>query len=200
SYANSSLRWEQTENFNIGLDYNILGNIRGNFDYYNKVSTDLMGQALIDPTIGTSPTLINQASIRNTGIEIGLRADWISKPQFNWYSGLVVGANTSKVVDVFQRGSHNPEVRNSIGFVKDYPVGAMFAYRYAGLDSLGFPLVQDTEGNLYRTEDNRLGSPTNEIMSNDTSGVIRFMGTSLPKYNMGLSNRFDFGNFYVFAM
>lgn len=200
SYANSSLHWEQTRNFNVGLDYNLFGNISGTVDYYQKKSTDLMGNTLIDPTIGVSPTLINQATISNRGIEFSLRADWISTPRLNWHSGLVVARNTSKVLDVYQEGSHNPAVRNNVGFVQGYPVGALFAYRYAGLDTLGFPIVEDEHGVQYHANDRRTGSPLDIVMSSDTSGVIRYMGSSIPTINAGLSNRVDIGNFYVYAM
>lgn len=200
SYANSSLRWEQTRNFNVGVDYNVFHNVSGSLDYYQKNSTDLMGRTLIDPTIGVSPTLINQATITNKGIEFSLNADWISRPNLNWYSGLVFARNTSKVLDVYQTGSHNPDVRNQLGYVKDYPVGALFAYRYGGLDTAGFPIVVDENGVRYHADDPRTGTPLDIVMSNDTSGVIRYMGSSIPTINAGLSNRVDFGNFYVYAM
>src|SRR5690606_2835824 len=41
SFANSSLRWEQTENTNLGLDFSIFKGIFGSLDFYNKKSTDL---------------------------------------------------------------------------------------------------------------------------------------------------------------
>lgn len=200
SYANSSLRWEQTSNFNVGLDYRIFKNIMGNVDYYQKNSTDLMGQAYIDPTIGVSPTLINTASIQNRGLEIGVRADWIAKPDFNWNTGIVIGHNTSKVVEVYQRTDFNPSSLDQVGYVEGYPVGALFALRDAGLDSAGYPMVQNEAGGIYHTNDNRTNNPTSIAMASDTSGVVRYMGTSLPTINMGLSNRVDFGRFYVFAM
>ena len=200
SYANSSLRWEQTSNLNVGLDYRIFKNIMGNVDYYQKNSTDLMGQAYIDPTIGVSPTLINTAAIRNTGIEIGVRADWIAKPDFNWNTGIVIGRNTSKVIEVYQRTDFNPSSLAEVGYVEGYPVGALFAFRHAGLDSAGYPMVENEAGFRYHTDNNRTNNPTSVAMASDTSGVVRYMGTSLPTTNIGLSNRVDFGRFYVFAM
>ncbi|TYR31783.1 SusC/RagA family TonB-linked outer membrane protein [Sphingobacterium phlebotomi] len=200
SYANSSLRWEQTSNFNVGLDYRIFRNITGNVDYYQKNSTDLMGQAYIDPTIGVSPTLINTASITNRGFEIGIRADWIAQPNFNWNTGIVVGHNTSKVTEVYQRTNFNPSTLNEVGYVEGYPVGALFAFRDAGLDSAGYPLVQNETGYTYHTDNNSTNNPTAIAMASDTSGLVRYMGTSLPTVNIGLSNRVDFGRFYVFAM
>lgn len=200
SYANSSLRWEQTHNFNVGLDYMLLKNISGSIDYYRKSSTDLLGNAQIDPTIGESPTLINTASIRNKGIELSLHADWIATKKVNWNTGLVLSRNTSEVTDVYQTGEYSPQRLNSLGYVKGYPVGAMFAYRYAGLDSAGIPLVKNTKGTLYHTNDSRLGSATNVLMTSDTSGVTAYMGSSIPTINAGLSNRVDIGNFYLYCM
>ncbi|MGN6416787.1 MAG: SusC/RagA family TonB-linked outer membrane protein [Pseudobacter sp.] len=200
SYANSSLRWEQTNNFNVGIDYHIFKSITGTIDYYRKKSIDLLGEAQIDPTIGVSPSLINRATINNNGIEFGLHADWISTPKLNWNTGLVIARNTSKVLDVYQKTDYSPQTLNSLGYVKGYPVGAMFAYRYAGLDTAGYPLIANTNGKLYHTNDSRAGAPTTILMASDTAGVSHYMGSSIPTINAGLSNRVDFGNFYVFCM
>ncbi len=200
SYANSSLRWEQTHNINIGLDYTLIKNISGSIDYYRKTSTDLLGNAQIDPTIGVSPTLINTASIRNKGIEVSLHADWIATQKVNWNTGLVLSRNISEVTDVYQTGEYSPQRLNSLGYVKGYPVGAMFAYRYAGLDSAGIPLIKNTKGTVYHTNDSRTGSATSVLMTSDTSGVTRYAGPSLPTINAGLSNRVDIGNFYLYCL
>lgn len=200
SYANSSLRWEQTKNFNVGIDYRLFRNVSGTIDYYRKNSTDLLGNTQIDPTIGTSPSLINQATINNNGVEFSLRADWISTPKLNWNTGIVVARNTSRVVDVYQQGAYNPQTLSVLGYVKGYPVGALFAYRYGGLDSIGFPLVLNNRGSKYHTNSTSASSPQTIALSSDTSNVTRFMGTSIPTINAGLSNRVDIGNFYVFLM
>lgn len=200
SLANSSLRWEQTQNFNAGLDYTIFKNVSGSIDYYNKRSTDLLGNALIDPTIGPSPSLINRATINNKGLELALRADWIATKKFNWNTGLVISRNISKTLEVYQRGDYNPQTLNAIGFVKSYPVGALFAYRWAGLDNEGYPLLQDEEGKTFRTNVNTSGNPMFALMASDTSGFTYYKGSSIPTINAGLSNRVDIGSFYIFAM
>jgi hypothetical protein len=37
-------------------------------------------------------------------------------------------------------------------------------------------------------------------MGSDTSGLVRYMGSSIPTINVGLSNRVDIGNFYIYCM
>ncbi|MBS1563670.1 MAG: SusC/RagA family TonB-linked outer membrane protein, partial [Bacteroidetes bacterium] len=200
AYANSSLRWEQTKNVNIGIDYHIFRSIYGTIDYYQKTSTDLLGNAQIDPTIGLSPTIINKASISNKGIELSLHADWITKKNFNWNTGLVIARNTSKTVDVYQKVDYNPQTLNLIGYVKGYPVGAMFAFNYGGLDTAGYPIVVSTKGNTYSTINPSSTSPFSYAMKSDTSGIVSYAGSSIPTINAGLSNRIDYGNFYLYVM
>ncbi|WEK36331.1 MAG: SusC/RagA family TonB-linked outer membrane protein [Candidatus Pseudobacter hemicellulosilyticus] len=200
SYANSSLRWEQTKNFNLGLDYHIFKNITGTLDYYQKRSTDLLGNAQIDPTIGVSPSLINRATINNTGIEIGLHADWVSTRNLNWNTGLVIARNTSKVLEVYRKGDFNPQTLNALGYVMGHPVGAMFAFNYLGLDSTGHPLVGNNRGQVYHTNVASSSSPSATAMKSDSSGLTRYMGSSIPTISAGLSNRIDVGNFYFFCM
>lgn len=197
SYANSSLRWEQTHSINLGLDYKIFNGISGSVDYYTKKSTDLLASAFIDPTIGTSPTLINSGSIRNRGVEFNLRGDWIVKPRFSWNTGLVISHNTSKVLDVYQTQAFYPDVVNKFGYRKDYPVGALFAYRSAGLDATGYPRVKDENGNIYSVNNTTAGF--NYVVL-ESAGTIRYVGSSVPKVNAGLSNRIDVGNFYFYCM
>ena len=208
SYANKSLRWEQTNNFNLGLDYELLRHISGSIDYYRKKSTDLLGNTQIDPTIGISPSLINNASINNQGLELGLHADWIATKKLNWNTGFVFSRNTSKVLKVYQSLAYSPQnidplgTLNSLGYVKGYPVGALFAYRYAGLDSAGFPLLRDTKGALYNTgtTNSTNFNKIQTLMRSDTSGLSYYVGSSIPTITAGISNRVDIGPFYVYCM
>lgn len=200
SYANSSLRWEQTQNINTGLDFTIFRNINGSVDYYRKNSSDLLGNVLIDPTLGISPTLLNQANIRNNGIEFNLNADWIARPDFNWNTGLVLARNTSKVLDVFRTGDYNPSTLGALGYVKGYPVGGLFAYNTVGLDNAGYPIIRDPNGNILQTNNSTTLSPQTIAMNSEASGLTLYQGSSIPTINAGLSNRVDVGNFYFFAM
>ncbi len=194
SHANSGLRWEQTRNFNIGLDFSIFKNINGNIDYYSRKSTDLLAPNQIDASKGGTSALINQASIRNNGFEISLHADWISHKDFNWNTGLIFSHNTSKVLQVYYsnlsaESSAQDYISGSYSYyLEGYNVGAIFNYRYAGIDSEGGLLIYDKNGEAkafsYETDIND----------------IDYLGSSIPSLNIGLSNRVDIGNFYVYCM
>lgn len=185
SLANSALRWEQTQNFNLGLDYRIFKSITGSIDYYNKKSTDLLADGQVDPTYGVGSSLINAASISNKGLEIDLHADWITRKRFNWNMGLVFADNKSKVLNVY---NDHLSVTATNNYYKGYPVGAIFDYRYAGLDNAGQPLVYGANGTKIRFADVQLGD-------------AHYSGSSsIPAKNAGLSNRIDVGDFYFYCM
>jgi len=200
SNANTGLRWEQTENLNIGIDYNVFKNITGSLEYYTKKTTDVMGNSTIDPTLGSTSALINYATIKNNGLEFSLKADWISTRTFNWNTGIVVAKNTSKVLDVFRTGQYNPQVLDVLGYVSGYPVGSIFSYNTTGLNNEGHPIIVDPNGTSYVVNTSSTGTPIVTAMSDKNSGLVQYSGTTLPTINAGLSNRVDVGNFYFFAM
>lgn len=200
SNANTGLRWEQTENLNIGLDYDVFKNITGSFEYYTKKTTDVMGNSSIDPTLGASSALVNYATIRNNGLEFNLKADWISTKNFNWNTGIVVAKNNSKVLDVYRTGRYDPQILDVLGYVSGYPVGAMFSYNTTGLNNEGHPIILDQNGTPFVVSTSSSTNPLVIAMSNKDSGLVQYSGSSIPSISAGLSNRVDVGNFYFFAM
>ncbi|WP_170154467.1 SusC/RagA family TonB-linked outer membrane protein [Mangrovibacterium diazotrophicum] len=193
--ANSKLRWEQTLNINYGLDFSIFKNISGSLEYYIKKSTDVLANNKIDPTRGVSTAIVNESSLRNNGFEIMLHADWITRKRFNWNTGFVFSYNTSKILEVYDNEitSTSKSYTYAMGntnYLKGYAIGSVFNYRYAGLDSEdGTVLIYDADGNTKHFDENDKGK----------SDVV-YRGTTIPKYNIGLSNRVDVGNFYFYAM
>ncbi|RZM26264.1 MAG: SusC/RagA family TonB-linked outer membrane protein [Pedobacter sp.] len=196
SYANSGLRWEQTRNLNLGLNYGLFKGISGSIDYYVKKSTDILANNQIDASKGGVSALINQASIRNTGLEFSLQADWITRKNFNWNTGLVFARNTNKILQVY-----NPNITpssaagfyvssNYADYIKGYPVGALFNYRYAGINNTGYAQVYNQSGEVINYADNT-------AMVN---AAIDLAGSSIPVFNLGMSNRVDIGRFYAYCM
>lgn len=195
SPANSRLRWEQTFNFNLGLDYRIFENVSGNIDYYVKKSVDILATNEVDPTRGVTSATINESTIRNGGLEISLNADWIKQRTFNWNTGFIFSKNMSKILKVYNVNvppnskSFTYATGNRTAYLEGYAVGGIFNYRYAGIDNTGKVLIYDKDGNTKNFDVNDQGLDD-----------VDYVGSSIPAYNIGLSNRVDIGDFYAFAM
>lgn len=74
---NPNLTWERTGTLNWGLDFATAKNkINGSVEYYIKKSSDLLIPVHIDPTIGTSGSLLtmNAGNLSTNGIDIKLNS------------------------------------------------------------------------------------------------------------------------------
>ncbi len=195
SYANNGLRWEQTRNFNSGLDMTLFDRLDINLDYYIKRSTDILANIQIDATKGGSFALMNQASILNRGVELDLNSDIVSRNRFNLNTGLVVSINKSKVLDVYNESiqslapSRSYITGRNADYLKGYAIGALFTLRDAGVDNEGYPLMYDAQGNAKRYFTNDQGIED-----------VDYVGSSIPVYNAGFNVRVDVGNFYFYGM
>ncbi|MFR7822501.1 MAG: hypothetical protein ACLU30_04295 [Odoribacter splanchnicus] len=95
---NPKLRWERTKTLNIGVETELFNRLNLSVEYYDKHSYDLLGNVMLDPTLGFTGTKINAADMRNRGVEIMLNTDLIRTAAFNWNLNFVFGYNKNKIV------------------------------------------------------------------------------------------------------
>lgn len=89
--ANPELTWESQENFNIGIDFNILKRIGGTIEYFNRVSSDLILDVPISQTTGFSELTQNFGAMQNNGWEFSLNFGVIETKDLS----IDVGFNTT---------------------------------------------------------------------------------------------------------
>lgn len=102
--ANADLKWERTEQYNVGLDFGFFKN-RLDFvvDFYKKNTNDLLLQAPIPATTGFSTMLKNIGSVMNKGVEFTMNSVNIDK-KFKWYTNLNVSFNKNEVIELANNG------------------------------------------------------------------------------------------------
>lgn len=142
---NPDLRWEQSRQFNIGVEF-VLKNKRlsGSVDWYRKDGIDLLGEALFDYTAaGFSPTVVkNVANSKGTGVDIILNSRNIDKA-FQWTSTLLLSFNKTITAKYFSPYANKAHVLigggGSIIPVVGKDLYGIAAYRWGGLDAQGNP-------------------------------------------------------------
>ena len=98
--GNEDLRWERTEQTNLGLDMGFLkGRITLAADYYYKKTNDLLYSKKLPLTTGYSSVVSNVGTIGNSGVELEVTTKNIAG-KFVWTTSLNVGYNKSKVIDL----------------------------------------------------------------------------------------------------
>ena len=98
---NLDLGWERTTEWNVGLDFGFLNNrISGSFEYYNRLTKDLIMNKTVPVTTGYSSVKANVGSVRNTGFEAIINSENIRTRDFLWTTSLNFAYNKNKIVDL----------------------------------------------------------------------------------------------------
>lgn len=182
--SNPDLKWETTTQFDIGFDLGLLENrIRLTADYYKKNTTDLLASVPLPPSIGFGSILQNIGEIQNTGLELTLGADLISKNKFRWDVMASYSANDNKIIelaggsDILSAGQISAWSSTNIAREGE-PIGMFFGYLEDGLTDDGFIQYRDIDGNS---------------IINSLDRVI--LGNPTPDFFYGLNTNVAYGNF-----
>lgn len=139
--ANEELKWETSEQINIGFDANTLNNKLGiNFDWYRKSTKDWLIVAPVLATSGTDAPFINGGSVKNTGVELVLSYN-NNVGGFNYNFSVNGSYNHNEVIEIptedgIIHGSTNSLYNNSLEFYRaesGYPIGYFWGYETDGL-------------------------------------------------------------------
>jgi len=191
---NPDLKWEKTSNVNLGTDIGVLGNrIRLTADFYYRKSTDLIGTRMLPLETGFQSTTVNWASMENRGWELSLNTRNIATRNFTWTTNINLGFNTNKVLQ--ESVAENATYPSRAG----HPVGALFAYRTAGLDDEGYPVYLTKDGQkVSATEFFKLNSyGASTLTAEEQRNLYSYMGTTDPKCSGGFINNFEYKNWQL---
>jgi TonB-linked SusC/RagA family outer membrane protein len=98
SISNLDLGWEQTKEFDFGLELGLFSNrIYLNTDIYNKLTTGLLLSVPVPLITGFESALQNIGEVRNKGVEIVLETKNIVRPDFQWNSNFNISFNKNIV-------------------------------------------------------------------------------------------------------
>ena len=183
--ANPNLKWETTDQFDIGVDYGFLNNrINGEIDYYNKQTTGLLLNVNVPGTTGFATQYRNVGSLENKGFEFVLNTE-NTTGAFRWTTSLNAATNRNKVTNLqgqIIEGGLNAMSRA----VEGQPLGAFFTAEYAGVDpktgdAIWYKNTPNADGTVDRTTTNTY---------NQAQRVV--VGSPLPKWTGGITNTFSY--------
>ena len=158
SIANADLKWETSNQFNIGLDFSILNRkLSGSIDVYDKNTEDLFQSFPISSINGTNAIQANIGSMNNKGAELSLNWQAINSGDFS----LSVFANGSYNKNEITKLPNGENVDNGGRTIlsEGQPIGSFFAVRWAGVNPAnGQNLYYDIDGNItdVYSEDDRV--------------------------------------------
>ncbi|GHB84897.1 SusC/RagA family TonB-linked outer membrane protein [Persicitalea jodogahamensis] len=196
--ANPDLKWETTDQLDVGLEFGFLDNrITGEIDYYYKKTRDLLLARQIPRATGFNTKLENIGSIQNQGLELMINSVNVNKENFRWESTLTLSGNRSKVlniagvdeINIYSLEQGGPGAKLIVG----QPVGVFTGVQYLGtyksqeeIDADGNLGIRQVVGGPRFKDENGDGK-----INNDDHVV---MGNPEPLFFGGINNSFSYKN------
>ncbi|MDE6541945.1 MAG: SusC/RagA family TonB-linked outer membrane protein, partial [Muribaculaceae bacterium] len=148
--ANPNIKWEASEQYNVGLDFAVLDNrLSFTVDWYRKQTQDLLMQMFVpghlgpsgDDTWGTiAPPYANVGQTRNTGIDVQINAIPVTTKDFHWSSSVTLSHNRNKIVAlnedsqiIYGKIDWFSEFATATMFKVGEPMGVFYGYETDGL-------------------------------------------------------------------
>ncbi|WP_442588132.1 SusC/RagA family TonB-linked outer membrane protein [Pedobacter sp. AW31-3R] len=196
--ANPDLRWEKSTTKGIGLDFGILKNrITGSFDYYNRLTSDLLLNVSIPTVTGFQVYLSNAGSVRNQGYELELSSRNMDG-KFKWTTSFQGSYNANKVVSLANGQSQLllPSVYTAVGNTVlrvGEPLNSIFVVK-----KIGHLTEQDIANKAALYGAQSVGDAKYEDF--DGNGVIdandrQIVGHPNPDFTWGITNTFSYKGF-----
>ena len=209
--ANERLKWETTEQWNVGIDLGFFDNrLKVTADWYDKVTRDLLLYALLPASSGYEQGMLNIGKIRNRGFEFTLETVNIKTRQFQWSTSFNIAFNSNRILALVDNQntlqtsvSWETHFNSQFPYVSQVgkPTGLMYGFIYDGTYK---PEDFDADGNLldgipaYKGNKMQPGDLKYRDMNGD--GKIddydrTIIGCGQPLHTGGFSNNFTWKNF-----
>ncbi|MBP3246409.1 MAG: TonB-dependent receptor [Prevotella sp.] len=186
--ANPDLTWENTQQFDLGLDLRFFNDrLSVGIDYYTKTTKDLLVPAPVMPESGFSTMTINAGKVQNKGLEVELTwKDNIGDFRYSVSGNFATLKNEATYLDpsieriagATVEGA-SPEVVRCY-FEQGQPVWYMRGYKYAGR-------AADGTAQYYKKD----GSLTNDPQAEDMTNI----GSGLPTLTYGITINAEYKGF-----
>jgi TonB-linked outer membrane protein, SusC/RagA family len=179
---NPDLKWESTEQLNIGLDFGLFNRITGTLEIYSKKTKDLLYTYQVpQPPYLVGTMLANVGELSNKGVELTLNANIINRDKFTWDANVVFAKNKQKI----------EKLSNQI-----YETEAIYSGSLHGLSGMsnqfsqiiaeGYPV-----GTFWGVESSGLNENGEFILGTEEKAI----GNVQPDFTLGLGMNFTYHNF-----
>ena len=215
--SNEKLKWETTEQWNVGLDLSFFENdrIRVTADWYLKNTYDLLLQATMPASSGYTSAMMNIGSMRNSGWEFSLETLNINHRNFQWNTTFNIAFNRNKVTaltqnqySLFSAVNWDQRFNSQYPYITQVgkPSGLMYGYIYEGtyksddfangsLLKPGIPYSAATGRSNVKPGDPKYKDINGDGVIDDNDRTV--IGCGQPIHTGGFGNSFYFYGFDV---
>lgn len=168
-----SLKWESTNQFDLGVDVAVLNNrFRFTADYYLKETRDLLNGIPLPSSSGYNNTRGNVGKIQNKGFEFSFNAHIIDS-EFQWTLDGNISFNRSKVKklyggkDILGGWIDFMVISDNCNVLREgEPMGIFYGYQQYGYDENGMEKYKDlnADGIINQDDKTKIGDPNPDFI------------------------------------
>ncbi len=203
--ANSTLKWERTKQTNIGLDLSVLNRtVNFTFDYYNKITNDLLMNLNIPGSTGFGSYPVNQGKIENNGYEFSVATKPLNK-EVKWNLAGNISFNRNKILSLgdgvksFSGPIIGPIANNSSHIAKvGFPIGSFYGYRIIGI----YQNDEEVQNGPVDSDNAQPGTFKYKDINGDgriTADDREVIGNPFPNYGFGINSDLTWRNISLSA-
>ena len=205
SLPNNSLKWQSTQQTNIGLDFGILSNrLTGAIEVYSQETSNILLPVSLPPSNGAGTTFLNVGKTKGRGVELTLSSVNVQSPAgFTWTTDFNYFFNREEIVQLSTPGQTS-DIGN--GWFVGQPLAVIFDYKKVGIWQTGDPGLGEQTSPVQRPGQIRVvdwnttgatpGSPDYNVPDGRITPDDRMIiGNFQPKFDAGMTNRVTFKRF-----
>ena len=186
--ANPNLKWEATQQFNIGVDFSLFNRLTGTIEVYNKNTKDLLWTYPVpQPPYLVGTMLANVGNLKNTGVELTLHSNIIRSKDWTFDANMSFAYNHQKITKL------SNDLYKAVGL----QAGSLHDLR--GMSNMYSQVIKEgyAAGAFWGPVCEGVDENGKYILKKDENGKVvnEFLGSAQPKVNVGLSLNASYKNF-----
>ena len=192
--ANQDLGWEKTSQYNAGLDFSLLkSRISGSLDVYSSHTTNLLLKKSILSITGFLDTYANIGETKSRGADLTINSLNVKTQDFEWSTTLNISYQDNQIVSL-ANGKQDDLVNN---WFIGQSQSVIYGYKAAGIwqaEDATEMAKFNANGHTFTVGNVKLADQNGDykIDANNDRVII---GSTIPKYILGLTNTFDYKGF-----
>lgn len=199
--GNRSIGWEQSSEYNFGLDFAVLNNrISLSAEYYYSETIEMLFKQSALAFSGYTEYWNNIGKVRNLGWEFELSTRNIVSKNFTWETSFNLATNSNKLLDLggdqrqINKGERNESYLSQVG---------QKAIQYYGFKTIGVWNSNEEINNNPSHPEDKPGGLRVQNMNGDeaiTDEDRVALGDPFPDFTWGMTNTFQYRNFDLTVM
>ncbi|MCF6403709.1 SusC/RagA family TonB-linked outer membrane protein [Chitinophaga filiformis] len=167
-----------------GLELKFFNNRLGiDLAYFHRKTKNEIIQGTISPATGYDRAYFGTGSTQNTGFEAAINGTIVSTSNFTWNASVNGTYIKNKILDIY--GANSSSTVLTLGTYRPLNANTALVKGMAGPQILAYDFKRNDKGEVLLDAS---GLPQND-------GVLRPMGSVLPKFFGGINNEFSFKGF-----